>query len=176
MKFLIIIYFLVSIIFMPLYSQDNSGRILEIKKMYGDIIKLSAEITTKQCKSSKVINYESFDENSEKMPFEQLAEFCIISKDYNTYKANFCGYEWSNETSYYLNDNKIFFVFITSNAEACNNEYRIYYDINGKVIKILNKVNRNNNYNSNNNVKKFLIKVDVKFLLYPIYSFKFDII
>jgi hypothetical protein len=126
---------------MPLYSQDNSGRILEIKKMYGDIIKLSAEITTKQCKSGKVINYESFDENSEKMPFEQVAELCTISKDYTTYKSNFCGYEWRNETIYYLNDNKIFFVLIASNAEACSNEYRIYYDIAGNIIKILNKAN-----------------------------------
>ena len=141
MKFLIIIYFLASIIFMPLYSQDNSARILEIKKMYGDIIKLNNEITSKQCKTGKVINYEGFSENSGKMPFEQVAELCNVSKDYTTYKSNFCGYEWRNETIYYLNANNIFFVFIASNAEACISEYRIYYDINGTVIKIINKAN-----------------------------------
>jgi hypothetical protein len=141
MKYLIIIFFLLNFVSMSCYSQDNSNRILEIKKMYGDIININNSNNAKQCKTHKIINYEGFDETSEKMPFDQIAEHCKVSNEYNTYKAKFSGYEWNNETIFYLKDNKIFFVFISSSSEACSNEYRLYYDLTGKVIKILNKSN-----------------------------------
>ena len=141
MKYLIIVILIINTAFTNCFSQENSARILEIKKMYGEVIKLSSSITSKNCKTGKVTNYEGFDESSEKMPFEQTAEYCNVSVDYTTYKAKFCGYEWSNETIFYLKGNKVFFVFMSSSSEACTNEYRIYYDLNGNVIKILNKSN-----------------------------------
>ncbi len=109
--------------------------------MYGEVIKLSNSNTSKQCKKGKMTNYEGFDQSSEKMSFEQTAELCQISKDYITYNGSFCGYEWRSNKIYYLKNNKLFFVFITSEAEACIEEYRVYYDINGNIIKILKKSN-----------------------------------
>jgi hypothetical protein len=141
MKYLIIVILIINSAFTNCFSQENSARILEIKKMYGEVIKLSNSITSKNCKTGKVTDYQGFDENSEKMPFEQKAEYCNVSADYSTYKAKFSGYEWSTETVFYLKGNKIFFVFMSSNSEACSNEYRIYYDLNRNVIKILNKSN-----------------------------------
>jgi hypothetical protein len=141
MKHSIIIFFLANYICTPCYSQDNSSRILEIKKMYGEVIKLSNSNISKQCKKGKMTNYEGFDSRSEKMPFEQTAELCHISKDYITYDAKFCGYEWGSNVIYYLKNNKIFFVFISSGGEACINEYRVYYDLNENIIKILKKSN-----------------------------------
>ncbi len=141
MKYSIIIFFLANSIFTSCYSQDNSSRILEIKKMYGEVTKLSNSNISKQCKKGKMTNYEGFDPSSEKMPFEQTAELCHISKDYITYHAKFCGYEWISDKIYYLKNNKIFFVFISSGSEACSNEYRVYYDLNENIIKILNKSN-----------------------------------
>ena len=121
------------------FSQENTPRILEIKKMYGEIIKLSTSNTSKQCKSGKRTDYEGLNEESKKFPFPQTAELCRLSKDYSTYHAKFCGYEWHSDTTYYLKDNKIFFVFSSSNPESCKSEYRVYYDLNGKVIRILQK-------------------------------------
>ena len=89
--------------------------------------------------------YEGFDPSSEKMPFEQTAEFCNISKDYVTYNGNFSGYEWISNKTYYLKNNKLFFVFISSwesgeelQYSICK-ELRIYYDMNENIIQILEK-------------------------------------
>ena len=144
MKYSISIFLIVNSIFISCYSQDNSSRILDIKKMYGEVNKLSNANTSKQCKTGTNTSYEGFDENSEQVPFEQTAELCHISKEYSTYRAKFCGYEWASETIFYLKNNKIFFVFQSTGAESCSDEYRAYYDINGKIIKILNKSNECN--------------------------------
>jgi hypothetical protein len=109
--------------------------------MYGEVMKLSSSNISKNCKQGKMTIYEGFDPSSEKMPFEQTAEFCNISKDYVTYNGNFSGYEWISNKTYYLKNNKLFFVFISSGAEACAHEYRIYYDMNENIIQILKKTN-----------------------------------
>jgi hypothetical protein len=113
--------------------------------MYGEIIKLSNSNISKNCKKGKMTIYEGFDPSSEKMPFEQTAEFCNISKDYVTYNANFSGYEWNTNKTYYLKNNKLFFVFISSwesgeelQYSICK-ELRIYYDMNENIIQILEK-------------------------------------
>ena len=141
MKYSIIFFFLTNFICVNCYSQDSASRILEIKKMYGEVIKLSNTNTSKQCKKGKTINYEGFDQSSKKMPFEQTAELCHISKEYTTYNAKFSGYEWESDEIYYLKDNKIFFVFMVTGSASCSNEYRVYYDANENIIKILNKSN-----------------------------------
>ncbi len=140
-KYSIIILLIANSISTPCYSQNNSPRIAEIKKMYGEIVKLSSSNISKKCKQGKMTIYEGFDPSSEKMPFEQTAEFCNISKDYVTYNGNFSGYEWISNKTYYLKNNKLFFVFISSGAEACAHEYRIYYDMNENIIQILKKTN-----------------------------------
>ena len=141
MKYSIIFFFLTNFICVNCYSQDSASRILEIKKMYAEVIKLSNTNTSKQCKKGKTINYEGFDQSSKKMPFEQTAELCNISKEYTTYNEKFSGYEWESDEIYYLKDNKIFFVFMVTGSASCSNEYRVYYDANENIIKILNKSN-----------------------------------
>ena len=141
MKYSIIIFLFANSIFTPSYSQNNSSRIAEIKKMYGEIIKLSNSNISKKCKQGKMTNYEGYAPSSKKMPFEQTAELCHISKDYTTYNGNFSGYEWISNKTYYLKNNKLFFVFISSGAEACSHEYRVYYDMNENIIQILKKTN-----------------------------------
>jgi hypothetical protein len=87
-----------------------------------------------------VIEYD-YDNNNQKRPFDQTATFCKISKEYSTYHAAFLGHEWSSDVAFYLKDSKVFFVLMKSGAEATYDEYRIYYDINKNVIKILNTSN-----------------------------------
>ena len=90
-------------------------------------------------------NYEGYSPSSKKMPFEQTAELSHISKDYTTYNGNFSGYEWISNKTYYLKNNKLFFVFISSGESGEELQYsicqelRIYYDMNENIIQILKK-------------------------------------
>ena len=120
-------------------SQDKNARISEIKKMYSEATTLS--LKKKDCISGKKIEHEGFDEASEKFPFEQTAEKCKLGNNYVTIAASLNGYEWNSNISYYYKNDKLFFVLLSNGAEACIVEYRIYFDENQKIIKLLEKTN-----------------------------------
>jgi hypothetical protein len=145
MKYSIIFFFLAYFICATCYSQDVATRILEIKKMYAEVIKLNKSNISKQCKKGKMTSYEGGFEigtiEHARSRVDQTAERCHISKDYTTYSAKFTGHEWVENNIYYLKNNKIFFVFISTMDEGCQDEYRVYYDLNENIIKILNKSN-----------------------------------
>lgn len=122
-----------------IFSQDKTARITEIKKMYAEVNELS--LKKKDCFSGKKTEYDSFDEASEKIPFDQTAEKCKLGNNYVTISASLNGYEWNSNVSYYYKNDKLFFVFISNGAEACMVEYRIYFDENQKIIKLLEKSN-----------------------------------
>jgi len=122
-----------------IFCQDKAARIAEIKKMYAEATELS--LKKKDCESGKKIEYEGFDEASEKMPFEQTAEKCKLANNYVSISASLQGYEWNINVTYYYKNEKLFFVFISNGAEACFVEYRVYFDENQKIIKLLEKSN-----------------------------------
>jgi hypothetical protein len=145
MKYSITFFFLANFICATCYSQDVASRILEIKKMYAEVIKLSKPNISKQCKKGKKTFYEgdfeigTIEEGRSRV--EQTAERCHISKEYTIYKAKFSGHEWYSDIIYYLKNNKIFFAYLSAGAESCIYEYRVYYDLNENIIKILKKSN-----------------------------------
>jgi len=149
------------------FSQNKEERINEIKKMYAEVNDRLKK--PKECVSNKIIEYEGFDENSEKFPFDQFAEVCKLNNNYKTLSASFNGYEWNCNMSYYLKNDIPFFVLMSTGAEGCISEYRIYLDINGEIIKLLEKSNdcdgnspKTNkeviNENQLANIKKILIE------------------
>ncbi len=113
--------------------------------MYAEVIKLSKSNISKQCKKGKMTSYEGVFEDGTiehaRSRVEQTAERCHISKDYTTYNAKFSGHEWESDEIYYLKNNKIFFVFISTMDESWEYVYRVYYDLNENIIKILMKSN-----------------------------------
>lgn len=123
------------------FSQDYSVRIQEIKKMYTDIIQLEKIEGFDKCKTGDKITYEGFSPESEQMPFKQISKKCDFSGHYTIYIGEFIGYEWDEKIIYYYENEKLFFVFIEQGAEACASEYRVYYDLNGNIIKVLQKSN-----------------------------------
>jgi hypothetical protein len=143
----IIIVLLIS--FNTLFSQEKTGQLEEIKKMYLEAIDLSKK--NKECFSGKKIEYEGFDDNSEKFPFEQTVEKCKLQNNYVTITADLKGYEWSSKVNYYYKNNKLFFVLVSNGAEACIVEYRIYLDENEKIIKLIEKSNDCEGGELNNN-------------------------
>lgn len=124
-----------------LVSQNSEARVQEIKKMYAEAQQLQKAENAANCKTEVKTTYESFDAKSEKIPFEQSAKSCELAKGYKVISADLKGYEWGRKWFFYYKDTKLFFVFNTGGAEACYSEYRIYYDNNGGVIKLLEKSN-----------------------------------
>jgi hypothetical protein len=141
LKYKITITIVIALLFNNYYAQNSSNRITEIKKMYVETNKLIENKTNSNCKSATKTEYEGFDENSEKFPFQQSAEKCILTNEYQTLSGIFNGYEWNCNLSIYQKNGKMFFALMSSGAEACSSEYRIYYDINENVIKVLAKQN-----------------------------------
>ncbi len=132
---ILILLFVVNIVL----SQQKDIRIKEIKKMYTETNSLISK--KKECISGKIIEYEGFDENSEKFPFDQIAESCKLENNYKTISASFNGYEWNCNMSYYLKNDTVFFVLMSTGAEGCISEYRIYFDSVGEIIQLLEKSN-----------------------------------
>jgi len=122
-------------------AQTTNARIQEIKKMYVEVTALQAKPPKDACSEAKKIEYDSFDKNSEKIPFEQTASSCKLSKVYSTYHGKFLGYEWGEDITFYMKNGKVFFVLMSNGAEACANEYRVYYDMKGNPIRVLKRFN-----------------------------------
>lgn len=138
--FIVITFCILFAIVFKSNAQDYSGRISEIKKMYAEIVQLE-KAQHPLCKTGIDTTYESFDNESEKYPFIQRAQYCNYSGNYQTASGYFTGYEWTRNIFAYLKNKAVFFIFIEGADAGCLVEYRIYYDINGKVIKVLLKEN-----------------------------------
>lgn len=122
-------------------AQIKEARIQEIKKMYTEVNALQTNQAKGACNEATKTEYDSFDKNSEKIPFEQTASSCKFSNVYSTYHGKFLGYEWGEDITFYMKNGKVFFVLMTNGAEACANEYRVYYDMKGSPIRVLHRFN-----------------------------------
>ena len=121
-------------------SSEDKTRIADIKRMY----KEANDASTLSCKDGSSIEFDALDPSapqSEKFEFLQTAKYCNLTGGYKTLSGNLTGYEWWENLTFYFRENELFFVFINSGAEACEDEYRIYFDKNEQVIKILHKTN-----------------------------------
>lgn len=114
-------------------SIESSNRINEIKKWYAEI----QAIGMKNCKSKTFIQYDGFDNASEKMPFEQKIQICQLNSVFSLKKGEFRGYESNRTICVYYRNNKIFFVFETGGAEGNIYESRYYCDANEKIVQEL---------------------------------------
>jgi hypothetical protein len=157
MKNLIIIVCMFCVVFTKCFAQDNASRIQEIKKMYAEIIQFSNSNKSKECKTGKMME-NTEDNNSHKYSMEQTATYCKVSKEYSTYQAKFAGHEWNADVSIYMKNNKIFFVLINNAAETTIDNYRLYYGVYDKVIKVLKTSNEGDDSITPESMKTIEIK------------------
>lgn len=113
-------------------EQTNDERILEIKKFYKEIE--SSE--KKACNQKTMTSYDSFD-GEEQIAFENTAEICNLAIGFTRKSVELFGYEWAETCTFYYEGDNLFFAYLSGGAEACAYEYRVYYDRNGKVIRLL---------------------------------------
>ncbi|MEJ6491266.1 MAG: hypothetical protein QNL60_02250 [Flavobacteriales bacterium] len=110
-------------------KQPVEDRIIEIKEFYSEIQKSSNN--DKNCISSKRKRRDEFGE------YENHAKICHLTGDLMYQQVKLNGHEWEETASFYYKGNKCFFVYINSFSEACAHSYRVYYDRNGEVIRVL---------------------------------------
>ncbi|MFK7787279.1 MAG: hypothetical protein AB8B56_19305 [Crocinitomicaceae bacterium] len=114
--------------------QTVEERIQEIKELYAKI--QNSPNQNKDCtsKSKTTINYDVIKEG---YPFENDAKKCNLEDGLMYKQVTLRGYEWGETANLYYKDGQRFFVFVTGGAEAYGYEYRIYYNKNNEVIRIL---------------------------------------
>ena len=113
-------------------EQSVDDRILEIKALYAKI-QGSAD-KNKNCKSGTKTSYDGMEDQ---YPFENTAKECQLDGDFMYQQVSLSGYEWGETCTFYYKDNKRFFTYLTGGAEACGYDYRVYYNKEGEVIRVL---------------------------------------
>ena len=94
------------------------------------------------------------------MPFDQTINLCRLNKIYLVRKAQYQGYEWSEDVFIYSKNDKIFFVFVKGSAEGYSYEKRFYCNSEEKIIKQLDqeaeygKDDKKNNIENKTNLNK----------------------
>lgn len=117
-------------------EQTIDERIVEIKQLYSAIQK--AQKKESACTSKSKTTYDGLEE---KYPFENTAKQCQLEDDLMYQQVQLNGHEWSETCSFYYKDNALFFAFLSGGAEACGYDYRVYYNKDGEVIKVLSAEN-----------------------------------
>jgi hypothetical protein len=137
--------FLLLLSFHTGFSQSPAveSRISQIKELYK---KAQEHLQTNQnCKEKAIVSkvpLQDFLEGSdanELLEFPQKARLCALPDNLSVLTAEFSDWEWGDEISFFMENGKIFFVFDRQYGVAGQVEQRIYFDSNGKLIRVLSK-------------------------------------
>jgi glucose-1-phosphate cytidylyltransferase len=113
--------------------QTKEERIQEIKLWYSEVQKIGMQ----NCETKKRVKYDSFDLESEKIPFDQVVKTCKLDDHYELIRGEFGGYEWGQQLSIYKKDGKIFFVLVEGASEGWSYTKRYYCDRDENLIQLL---------------------------------------
>ena len=112
-------------------KQSVGDRIIEIKAFYSKI--QSAPNKENNCISAT----ETRNDELRGYPFKNTAKECQLADNYMYQQVKLKGWEWEETTTFYYKEDQCFFVYLTGDAEACGYDYRVYYDREGEVIRVL---------------------------------------
>ena len=113
-------------------EQSVGDRIIEIKAFYAKI--QGAKNKDANCISDSKTIYDGMEGG---YPFKQAAKECQLEDNFMYQQVYLNGYEWAETTTFYYKEQKCFFVYTTGGAEACGYDYRVYYNREGEVIRVL---------------------------------------
>ena len=123
-------------------------RIKEIREWYGQVEALRTE---SECEETERIRHDSFDTDTEQIPFTQTVKTCKINEDFDLIIGYFRNYEHGYKISVYKRKGKIFFVFVNGASEGWIFEDRYYADENEILIRHLEKMAFDDDINSEPN-------------------------
>ncbi len=113
-------------------EQSVDDRILEIKALYAKL--QGSPDQNKNCTSNTKMSYDGMEDQ---YPFENTAKECQLENNFMYQQVYLNGYEWGETCTFYYKEDKRFFTYLTGGAEACGYDYRVYYNREGEVIRVL---------------------------------------
>jgi hypothetical protein len=93
-----------------------------------------------ECETIERVRYDSFDVNTEQMPFVQSVKTCKINDDFELVVGDFRSFHSTYSAAIYKRQGKIFFVFVNGASEGWEFEDRYYADENEVLIRHLKKM------------------------------------
>jgi len=114
--------------------QTDEERIAEIKALYAKIQQSPKQNKDCVSNSKTTINYDIIDEG---FPMTNTAKSCQLEDGLRYMQVELNGYEWAETANFYFKDDQLFFAYTSGGAEAYGYEYRVYYDKDGEVIRVL---------------------------------------
>jgi hypothetical protein len=124
---------LVCLLNTTIFSQSESDRIAEIKRMYNEVTQLGEQNCIVKTMVDKI------DVSGEFYEVEQKAEFCDVNSTYSIVKGVISDWEYEEELFAYYINGKLFFVFIKFYNVATEGELRYYFYENSDIAQILQK-------------------------------------
>jgi len=133
--FVFSVFFISNFFSGTVFGQTNEEGIKQIRSMYAAVNKFEKSASGENC-----IN------NSEKNPsdtgfsttwYTQRARKCQFSEGYSKISFNLEGREWASDGEYYYKNAKLFFIYFVSHSECGLKRYRIYFDVFGGIIRVL---------------------------------------
>ena len=112
-------------------KQSVGERIIEIKAFYSKIQRATNKESN--CISATKTSNDEFRD----YPFENTAKECQLADDFMYQQVNLNAWEWAETTTFYYKEHQCFFVYLTGGASAGGYDYRVYYDREGGVIRVL---------------------------------------
>lgn len=114
--------------------QTLEERIQEIRELYAKIQSSPNQNNDCTSKSKTTINYDVIEEG---IPFENKVKKCRLEEELMYQQVVLNGYEWQETWNFYYKDDHLFFIYQSGGSEAYGYDYRIYYDREGEVIRVL---------------------------------------
>ena len=119
---------------------QNTDRISTIKSMYSEANRLETSQGGVCDETSEVVSDDPWG-TGELVEFTNTYKRCDLGNGYVVFHAEEFGYEASYQIHFYLKDNQLFFAYEVANAECCSDESRVYYAVNGTILKLLERTN-----------------------------------
>lgn len=120
------------------HPPSTEGRIAEIKQWYNEFQQVSnSKDIFNNCETTrwKEIEFEA--------TLEQSTKRCFYDSNFQSIQTRLEGWESVTTTTHYLKDNLIFFAICKTSDTSVEATYRIYYDHDIQVIRILETVKDN---------------------------------
>ena len=123
-------------------EKETQEEVLEVKLSVGDrIIEIKEFYSKIQRAPNKEHNcitaVETRNDELREYSYENTAKECQLADEFMYQQVNLIGYEWGETTTFYYKEDQCFFVYLSGGAEACGYDYRVYYDREGEVIRVL---------------------------------------
>ncbi|MEY3342353.1 MAG: hypothetical protein RL090_37 [Bacteroidota bacterium] len=121
------------------YAQADleEARVKEIRAMYGK----SQEYlkSARNCRERKKIERKAAYDGGERTDYPQKVRRCDLPEGLSVITGEFSDLEFSETISFFQEHGDVYFVFIVSHEEGGSTELRVYFDLKGRLIRLLEK-------------------------------------